>query len=403
MNIELLNDLIISHFSKLNDLKKLITKQTDQINLLYDESMDLTKYLTDIQNYLKPSLDEKTLQLISLELDKMISDLKQNLELYQVVKNKIINIKKQINKLLIDEEHNIDEEQKNKLHNLLEILNQKQKAIDNINTEITNIENKDEYLNKLYFFEINEELNEKEINKRIKNYEEVYDLKNNKKIIDDSNIQILNNLIDNINEIQFHKLNDIHKYHIKDLKEKIKIKLDWNNLASYINRLYYFEINIQYPLIIKKYDNFKNIDEKEVLNRLDELYNLIDETYNFIANYESILSNEIINNLKTIKNIHDIKNKIPNDFEIKLKKMDTMHNFINSFKSKNEKISYIKTYIQNYNDLKTSIQNKIIELDTNYEDKFNINHIIIKLEILITEINRKIYNLDLDIQSLYNR
>jgi len=438
-NIDILSNLIQKHFDKLHKLKELITKQNDDINIIYDENMDLAKYLTDIKNYLKPSLDTKTINYIQDNLDIIMSDLKQNdnskwlanLELYKVVRekirntrkikyniddnintikdinlffislNKIINIKKQINKLLIDEENNIDEEQKNNLHNLLEVINQKQKYIEDINAEITNIENKDEYLNKLYFFEINEELNEQEIDKRIQKNKSLYYQKIDKKKINDSNIEILNNLIDNINEIQFHKLNDIHKQHIKYLKEKIKTKLDWNNLASYINILYYFEINIQYPLIIKKYDNFKNIDEKEVLNRLDELYNLIDETYKFIENYERILSDEIVNNLKTIKNIHDVKTKIANDFEIKIKQIDIMVNFVDSFKSRDEKISYIKTYIQNYTDLKTSIQNKIIELNTNYEDKFHINHIITNLEILTTEINRKIYNLDLDIQRIH--
>jgi hypothetical protein len=436
-NIDRLSSLIQSHFDKLHKVKELITKQ--HINIIYDKNMDLAKYLTDIKNYLKPSLDIKTIDYIGSKLDKIMSDLKQNdnskfsnhLELYQVVKkqiinirkikydiddnintikdinlffislNKIINIKKQINKVLIDEKNNIDEEQKNNLHNLLEVINQKQKYIEDINAEITNIENKDEYLNKLYFFEINEELNEQEIDKLIQKYKNFYYQKIDKQKINDSNIEILNNLIDNINEIQFHKLNDIHKQHIKYLKEQIKIKLDWNNLASYINILYYFEINIQYPLIIKKYDNFKNIDEKEVLNRLDELYNLIDETYKFIANYERILSDEIVNNLKTIKNIHDVKTKIANDFEIKIEQIDIMVNFVDSFKSSNEKISYIETYIQNYNDLKTSIQNKIIELNTNYQNKFHINHIITNLEILTTEINRKIYNLDLDIQRIH--
>ena len=438
-NIDILSNLIQKHFDKLHKLKELITKQNYVINIIYDENMDLAKYLTDIKNYLKPSLDTKTINYIQDNLDIIMSDLKQNdnskwlanLELYKVVRekirntrkikyniddnintikdinlffislNKIINIKKQINKLLIDEENNIDEEQKNNLHNLLEVINQKQKYIEDINAEITNIENKDEYLNKLYFFEINEELNEQEIDKRIQKNKSLYYQKIDKKKINDSNIEILNNLIDNINEIQFHKLNDIHKQHIKYLKEKIKTKLDWNNLASYINILYYFEINIQYPLIIKKYDNFKNIDEKEVLNRLDELYNLIDETYKFIENYERILSDEIVNNLKTIKNIHDVKTKIANDFEIKIKQIDIMVNFVDSFKSRDEKISYIKTYIQNYTDLKTSIQNKIIELNTNYEDKFHINHIITNLEIFTTEINRKIYNLDLDIQRIH--
>lgn len=434
MNIELLNHLILSHFSKLNDLKKLITKQSDQINLLYDESMDLTKYLTDIQNYLKPSLDVKILQLISSELNKTIPKSEDdynnpwfiNYNLYENVKKKIKNIreiknvidtkiinininlsKEKINQLLIDENHNIDIEQKIQLQKLLNKIDQQEKYIEDINSEINNlnkqllsiIDAKQIILFNSQIILFNsqiEQLKLKELNdyqiKNINNLEDkIKNIINSKNLLNDK-ISTFKSNLEKINLYNIYSVNFFQSEYqtMNDFKEKNNDNLDQQQNIDIITILNEYDTIIKYKqninLEINKIDtklnsgqidiniinNFFNIQKKkldyEQKQKIKILYDLLDKKENMdselIYYYES--NKYIIDLDKQIDSFKQESNKINFD-NFDLNNITKSNNLIDNIKKllkemknknysdDNEKIVTLKNLIQKYNILGNKI------------------------------------------------
>jgi hypothetical protein len=391
-NIDILSNLIQKHFDKLHKLKELITKQNDDINIIYDENMDLAKYLTDIKNYLKPSLDIKTLQLISSELNKTVPKstdvdspwfIKINYKLYENVKEKIKNIreiKNDIDKKIKD--YDIFWLEAQPIHKLLSIIYE----INNfkeINKE--NLDN--EQNNKIY--ELIDKYN-KIINTKNKIIEEINNISQQLlPSIDEKTLIMLNNKIE---EIKINYGDDITNIY-NELKEKYisveNIKKNLNTRISVFKTGIERQIEYNYTIEFfqeqyKTINDFKetnkeNLDQQQnndiisILNEYDTIIKYKENVNSEINEIETKLKDDQID-INIINNFFNVQGK-KLDYEQKqkiiilYKFLDEKDNMDSKLKDHYESKKYIIDLDKQINDLQLS-SNRI---DLNKFDYSNIN------------------------------